>query len=536
MSDFEEDGDDFDEFGGGSDDDAFGDDNDDFGDGDDDDNDPFGGGDDDNNVGFSSDQESDPEEPDDPNMEISNKYCEAEMLFEDEDFESAISTFNEILVLEEKHFPADEQKMQMEDGACTFKALLYLCKIYVQNGDTKELKACFEQGIGLFKKDWVRDGDKENLMGVLDMKALDENHGDGADEIRSLVTGKIPKGPAWFKTVLASAFKDSEGGKTEKVDKILLELYSYVEEAKDATVELSVLALDSEHHLNCKKYPSMRKMYLRTKRSKFENVIMNGVIVGRMHLAYAKAFMISGKWKQAVFELDLALSAFNKENKTSRCEDALRLLVMVNMIVRNGEDPFNRNAARPLMSSTRVQALQRVNAAFDDNEIDGFQDRLLAGTGIADDAFAKQFAPKVMESLRTKMLIDITSPFDTVSLSYLEAELAIDRNSLMELMAPLILDDVLTGKIDQSSGFYFAAKGTRKSDSSEFYKGMGQWAQGLQVLQQGVLQRLENIQFRRKGKGGGLAAMRMRGYGGGGYGGGGYGGGGYGGIFGGGLF
>ena len=454
----------------------------------------------------------------DDETKIINAYVTATDDFNDGDFDEAKEKFETVLSLEEKFDDAAKMQMNDQDLPCTFKALVYMCRIYLEKGKdcTAELKSTWNQILGLFGKDWVRRGDKDDAMSaIVNNPLLAKQFGiDIASELQASVLDLLEDGPVKFKAICDCVFKSLRHGKFNDAKK-------YMEDLKcpdgDAQAELTVMSLNAEILLQDRHFGALKRLRSKIRNNeRFKSVIVSEKFRAYMHLAFGKMLMIMSKWDDAAFEFGQSLDSFQRDAQTDQSTGALRYLVLANVISSSHSDPFNRDAVRSLMTHDVVKALQRVRVAFEENDILNME-KLLSSkdTGIQDDSFASAYASRVMRTLRMKMLRELIGPFECVSLSYLEQELRI--TDVMGLLREMILDGTLRGRIDEIDGVYLSESGDEsRGSSSGIYGAFSQWERGVRIMQYGVMAEMEKLEFksngssdRRRGEFGGINVLNL---------------------------
>jgi len=434
----------------------------------------------------------------DDETKIINAFVTGTDDFNDGEYDEAKKKFETVLALEDKF--DDNQKMQMSDSdlPCTFKTLVYMCRIYLQKGKdcTSELKSTWNRILGLFGKDWVKRGDQDDAMSaIVNNPLLAKQFGsDVASELQASVIDLLEDGPVKFKAICECAFKCLRKEKFEDAKKFMGDLKF---PDKDVQAELTLISMNAEILLHERRFGALKRLRRKVQKSeRFNSVIVSEKFRAYMHISFGRMLMMLSKWDDAVFELGQALDSFQRDANSNESRRALRYLVLANVISNSKSDPFNRAAVRSMMTYDEVKALQRVRAAFEENDIMNME-KLLSdkGTCIVSDKFASKYISIAMRTLRTKMLKDLIEPFQCVSLSYLEQELLL--SNVMGLLREMILDGTLKGRIDEIGGVYLSSSSGDSSEKKDDYDGILQWESGVRIMQYGVMAEMEKLEFKK---------------------------------------
>ena len=109
---------------------------------------------------------------------------------------------------------------------------------------------------------------------------------------------------------------------------------------------------------------------------------------------------------------------------------------------------------------------------------------------IFEDPFIASYMEDLLRSIRLNILLHKVKPYRTVSLEYLGKELKLNKKDIQSLLAELILEQRLHGQIDQIKGFLELESEKQQRGGDSKHQAMLNWARSMQVLHQGLAQRL----------------------------------------------
>jgi len=495
-----------------------------------------------------SDEEEDENTPE---TDIMNEFWMGEAEFDNKDMKKALEHFQKAMKLESECFGDDEKKQSMDQDElpCTFKSLIYVCRIHVLTGrkSTKDLLKTWANVLTLLeeKKAWIANSDEQN---AIDNVVLNESigilHGDRvARALMVSVLMKLPDNQSRFDLLghLAYAYilphfksssmrtreivdskasgnvatksssevvADYDNEEIELIKKLegTLSLDMIVRMMSDSVLikrsrgaEYKLMTIQAMIHLKNKDMFALRSIYRKIRTDTFrEQAIVDDKDKSYLSLTLGMMLMIGSNWKKAETQLSNAVDAFDSNSKMAAF--ALRLLVLTNLISASKSDPFNRSNARSLLNAHKsASALQKLRDAFENNDIKAFSENVCNGTGLYDDPFATKFKGMAKQSLEKKLILDLAEPFETISLAFLAKELGKDStDDLSELMASLILDGDLIGRIDQVNMTFVKIASSSTSSKNAFFTRAAGWNDGLSAVQKSIISEMDTVSFEKK--------------------------------------
>ncbi len=166
------------------------------------------------------------------------------------------------------------------------------------------------------------------------------------------------------------------------------------------------------------------------------------------------------------------------ESGSPRRTTCLKYLVLANMLMKSGINPFDSQEAKPYKNDPEILAMTNLVSAYQNNDINEFEKILKQNRQtIMDDPFIREHIEELLRNIRTqvrspicfrtisiytricsfrKVLIKLIKPYTRINISFISGELNIESNDVESLLVSCILDDTVKGRIDQVRCFISA--------------------------------------------------------------------------------
>lgn len=129
----------------------------------------------------------------------------------------------------------------------------------------------------------------------------------------------------------------------------------------------------------------------------------------------------------------------------------LKYLVLANMLSESKVSVFDSQEAKPYENDKEILAMTQLTDAFLNDEIKMFERVLNRNTAsIMADPFIKHYIDRLLNTIRSKVLLKIVKPYRRMDTQYIARELnGISVEEVESLLSSLILDQKIEAKIDQ---------------------------------------------------------------------------------------
>merc|ERR1712020_392050 len=106
---------------------------------------------------------------------------------------------------------------------------------------------------------------------------------------------------------------------------------------------------------------------------------------------------------------------------------------------------------------------------------------------IMEDAFIREHIEDLLRNIRTQVLIKLIKPYTRIQIKFISGELNIESGDVESLLVSCILDNTISGRIDQVSG---VLELDQSSEGSARYVALDKWNNQLNNLQKLVVNKM----------------------------------------------
>ncbi|CAN0230964.1 unnamed protein product [Hapterophycus canaliculatus] len=130
--------------------------------------------------------------------------------------------------------------------------------------------------------------------------------------------------------------------------------------------------------------------------------------------------------------------------------------------------------------------------AYEGNDLAKFERTLhdKRNQGITEDPFVMTYLGPLRQRIRESVLLHLCKPYKKITMGFMAGELNLKESEVESLLIDLILDDRLSGKIDQIEG-YLLLEGNRQTSTCRKHDAMERWSDALQSLTSNLAGRVE---------------------------------------------
>eukprot|EP00123_Amoebidium_parasiticum_P013677 comp22092_c0_seq2/m.32222 comp22092_c0_seq2/g.32222 ORF comp22092_c0_seq2/g.32222 comp22092_c0_seq2/m.32222 type:complete len:159 (-) comp22092_c0_seq2:562-1038(-) len=119
------------------------------------------------------------------------------------------------------------------------------------------------------------------------------------------------------------------------------------------------------------------------------------------------------------------------------------------MLMCSNINPFDSQEAKPYRNDSEILAMTNLVAAYQQNDIREFERILRTNRSIMDDPFIRNYIEDLLKNIRTQVLLKLIKPYTRIRLPFISKELNIAGSEVESLLVALILDERISGHIDQ---------------------------------------------------------------------------------------
>lgn len=416
-----------------------------------------------------------------PDVDLENQYYNSKSLKENNPT-GALESFQRVLDLENG-----------EKGEWGFKALKQMIKINFRLQNYEEMMTRYKQLLTYIKSAVTRNHSEKSINSILDyistskqMELLQNFYETTLEALRDAKNERL-----WFKTMtkLGKLYYDRE--EFNKLARILKQLRSSCQtddgedDLKKGTQLLEVYALEIQMYTAQKNNKKLKALYDQSLHIK--SAIPHPLILGVIRECGGKMHLREGEFEKAHTDFFEAFKNYD-ESGSPRRTTCLKYLVLANMLMKSGINPFDSQEAKPYKNDVEILAMTNLVNAYQNNDIKDFEKILKQNRQtIMEDTFIREHIEDLLRNIRTQVLIKLIKPYTRINITFISGELNIDPADVESLLVSCILDNTVRGRIDQVTGVLELDRG---GEGSARYQALDKWNNQLNNLQKLVINKM----------------------------------------------
>ncbi|KAL7739152.1 hypothetical protein ACLKA6_010375 [Drosophila palustris] len=433
--------------------------------------------DDDEDYGLEYSEDSNSE----PDVDLENQYYNSKALKEEEP-KAALASFQKVLDLENG-----------EKGEWGFKALKQMIKINFRLCNYEEMMVRYKQLLTYIKSAVTRNHSEKSINSILDyistsknMALLQNFYETTLDALRDAKNDRL-----WFKTNTKLGKLYFDRNDFTKLQKILKQLHSSCQtddgedDLKKGTQLLEIYALEIQMYTVQKNNKKLKALYEQSLHIK--SAIPHPLIMGVIRECGGKMHLREGEFEKAHTDFFEAFKNYD-ESGSPRRTTCLKYLVLANMLMKSGINPFDSQEAKPYKNDPEILAMTNLVNSYQNNDINEFETILRQHrSNIMADQFIREHIEDLLRNIRTQVLIKLIRPYKNIAIPFIANALNIEPAEVESLLVSCILDDTIKGRIDQVNQVLQLDK---VNSSASRYNALEKWSNQIQSLQFAVVQKM----------------------------------------------
>ncbi|KAJ8304653.1 hypothetical protein KUTeg_018236 [Tegillarca granosa] len=385
-----------------------------------------------------------------------------------------------------------------DKGEWGFKALKQMIKINFKLGKFEEMMKRYKQLLTYIKSAVTRNYSEKSINSILDyistskqqMELLQNFYETTLDALREAKNERL-----WFKTntKLGKLYFDRED--YNKLQRILKQLHQSCQtddgedDLKKGTQLLEIYALEIQMYTAQKNNKKLKALYEQSLHIK--SAIPHPLIMGVIRECGGKMHLREGEYEKAHTDFFEAFKNYD-ESGSPRRTVCLKYLVLANMLMKSGINPFDSQETKPYKNDPEILAMTNLVSAYQNNDINDFEKILKTNRrNIMEDPFIREHIEGtvinmfyLLRNIRTQVLIKLIKPYTRIHIPFISKELNIDPTEVENLLVSCILDNAILGRIDQVNQ---VLELQRESTGFARYNALDKWTGQLQTLHQAVV-------------------------------------------------
>lgn len=414
-------------------------------------------------------------------VDIENQYYNSKGMLEG-DPQEALRGFQEVVSMED------------EKGEWGFKALKQIVKLHFKLGITDKMLEAYREMLSYTKTAVTRNASEKKINSLLDfvssstdMKLLQDFYGTTLEALMEAKNDRL-----WFKTQLKLCglwFKLKEYGRASKILRDLhraCQAEDGTDDLKKGTQLLEIYALEIQMHTEQKNTKRLKELY--NKALTIKSAIPHPRILGIIRECGGKMHMHERSWSDAATDFFEAFKSYDEAGAVRRIQ-CLKYLVLATMLMESAVDPFDAQEAAPYKQDPEVLAMTNLVAAYQQNDILGFERILKTNKRtIYDDPFIRNYIEDLLKKIRTQVVLKLIQPYTRIRIPFVSQQLNIPAYDVEQLLVALILDSRIQGHIDQVNQLLELE--SVQTVTTQKYKAIDKWSQHLHTLHQSILNKM----------------------------------------------
>uniref|UniRef100_A0A7S2W4B1 PCI domain-containing protein n=2 Tax=Rhizochromulina marina TaxID=1034831 RepID=A0A7S2W4B1_9STRA len=208
-------------------------------------------------------------------------------------------------------------------------------------------------------------------------------------------------------------------------------------------------------------------------------------IMGVIREEGGKMYMAEGRWNEAYNEFYEGFRGY-QEAGNPRAKDALKYVVLANMLALSDINPFAAREAIAFQEEKEIVAMRSLRTAYEANDLTTFESTLKDKSNrILEDPFIMTYVAPLRRRMREQVLLALVRPYHRIQLSFIARELELSDEEVERLVVDMILEGRVQGKIDQIKGFLLLGDRSNVLAVKKF-DAMASWAKSLEALHAGL--------------------------------------------------
>ncbi|KAG2234482.1 PCI domain-containing protein [Thamnidium elegans] len=419
---------------------------------------------------YDFDYEDDEEE--EPDVDLENKYYNAKARKEDDPKEALIE-FRRVVDTEETK------------GDWGFKSLKQMIKISFQQSDFDDTLKYYRELLTYIKSAVTRNYSEKSINNILDNVSSADNMEfmEKFYQITMESLAETKNERLWVKTNLKLAKLWLDRKEYGRLNKILKQLHAAcqkddgTDDQRKGTHLLEVLALEIQMYTETKNNKKLKELYQQCLSVK--SAIPHPRIMGVIRECGGKMHMSEKQWDDAQTDFFESFKNYDEAGSPQRIQ-VLKYLVLANMLTESQINPFDSQETKPYKNDKEIEAMTNLVSAYQKKEINEFEHILKVNQkSIMGDPFIRAYIDDVLRNIRTQVLIKLIKPYTSIEISFISKQLNIPTDDVEELLVGLILDERISGRIDQVNSRLVLE---RRSTDAYKYEALDAWSNNVSNL------------------------------------------------------
>lgn len=417
-----------------------------------------------------------------PDVDLENQYYTAKSR-KDDTPRLALQEFQKVLDIESSGVKGD----------WGFRALKQMTKINFKLGDFTAMMENYKLLLTYIKTAVTRNYSEKSINSILDyvstskqMSLLQNFYTTTLDALRESKNERL-----WFKTNTKLGKLYLELGDYLQLQRIVKELRESCQtnegedDLKKGTQLLEIYALEIQMYTAQKNNKKLKALYEQSLHIK--SAIPHPLIMGIIRECGGKMHLREGEFEKSHTDFFEAFKNYD-ESGCARRTQCLKYLVLANMLMKSGINPFDSQETKPYRNDPQIMAMTSLVTAYQNNDITEFENILRRERdSIMEDPFIREHIEELLRNIRTEVLIKLIRPYTRIRIPFISQQLNLSEAEVESLLVACILDNTIQARIDQEQQILVMSP---EATSEARYQALDKLALRLRHLQTAISSRL----------------------------------------------
>ncbi|KAF1811058.1 COP9 signalosome complex subunit 2 [Eremomyces bilateralis CBS 781.70] len=216
------------------------------------------------------------------------------------------------------------------------------------------------------------------------------------------------------------------------------------------TYSLEVYALEILMYAETRNNKRLKALYQRALRVK--SAVPHPKIMGIIRECGGKMHMSEENWNEAQSDFFESFRNYDEAGSLQRIQ-VLKYLLLSTMLMGSNINPFDSQETKPYRNDPRIQSMTDLVDAYQRDDMHGYEKILQTNKDdLLGDPFIAENIDSVTRDMRTKAVSKLVAPYTRFTLSFISKTLNISLSEVQDIVAVLIVENKLRGKINQPEG------------------------------------------------------------------------------------
>ncbi|KAI9660848.1 MAG: hypothetical protein M1829_006458 [Trizodia sp. TS-e1964] len=254
-----------------------------------------------------------------------------------------------------------------------------------------------------------------------------------------------------------------------------------VDDPSKGTYAMELYAIEIQMYSNTSNYKKLKKAL------QVRSAVPHPRIMGIIRECGGKMHMSEENWNAAQSDFFESFRNYDEAGSMQRIQ-VLKYLVLTTMLKQSDINPFESQETKPYQNDPRISALTDLVDAYIKEDVEMYERVLQQNQNILEDPFIAENIDEITRNMRIKGVVRLISPYTRFTIEFVRRSLNISVEEVKEILAYLILEERVQGKINEADG---TVEIETRSDA-ERLEAVDGWAQAFRQVWESSLPEHEN--------------------------------------------